>query len=211
MRTATLLLFALTACRADSIIILNSGISAGGSNSVTGTNVLITPHPVWATSDAKWISYDNTGYQGIVIPSSFETPAASFYQDFYMTADTNRAVGDLTVWADDTASVFLDGVLLFSHSFTMGPGCTSEGIGCLPGHGVELAFDILGDFGSKHTLQFDVYQQGGGPFGLMYSGTVALSDPPVSESPEPASLGVLAAMLFGGTMIVRKRNASASK
>jgi len=210
MRAAILLLFVLTACEADTIV-LNSGISAGGSNSGTGASVLITPHPVWAPSDAKWISYDNTGYQGIVVPSSMESPAASFYQDFYMTADTNRAVGDITVWADDTASVFLDGVLLFSRSLNLGSGCTADGIGCLPGHGVELAFDILGDFGSKHTLQFDVFQQWGGPFGLMYSGTIELSDPPVSETPEPASFGVIAAMLAGGAMVVRKRNASASK
>ena len=151
MRTATLLLFALTACRAD-MILLQSGISVGESNNKTGANVLITPHPVWATSDGKWISYDATGYNGIVVPTSLETPAAIFYQDFYMTADTNRAVGDITVWADDTATVFLDGAPLIFRSLNMGSGCTADGIGCLPGHGVDLQFDILGDFGSKHTL-----------------------------------------------------------
>jgi len=112
VRTAAGLLFILTACRADTIL-LNSGVSVGGWNSVTGTNVLIEAHPVWAvTPEARWISYANTGYGGTVATNApGETPTATFYQDFYMTVDTNRAVGNITVWADDTASVFLDGTL----------------------------------------------------------------------------------------------------
>ena len=210
VRTAAGLLFILTACRADTIL-LNSGVSVGGWNSVTGTNVLIEAHPVWAvTPEARWISYANTGYGGTVATNApGETPTATFYQDFYMTVDTNRAVGNITVWADDTASVFLDGTLLLGRSFEMGLHCTATGIGCVPGHGVNLQFDILGDFGSKHTFQFDVYQQGGGPFGLMYAGSAELSDPPAA-TPEPGSLGALAGMLAAGAVIIRKRKQPSS-
>ena len=62
---------------------LLSGVSADGSNNF-GANMLITPHPSWALDPfARWISFANTGYGGIVAPNTdMNTPTAIFYQDF---------------------------------------------------------------------------------------------------------------------------------
>src|ERR1041384_6357634 len=109
MKTSAILLLIVTACSADTIE-LNSGVSANEWNNVTGTIVVIWPHPMWAyTTNANWISYTNTGLGGIIAPNATgDTPTATFYQDFYITDGNNRAVGDITVWADDTASVYID-------------------------------------------------------------------------------------------------------
>src|SRR5207237_10035211 len=141
-----------------------------------------------------------------VVPNAGSAPTASFYQDFYITEGNNRAVGDLTVWADDTASVYIDNTLLFQRNQTLGVNCTASAIGCLQANGANLPFDILADTLTKHTLRFDVYQQWGDVFGLMYTGSVALSDPPppVTPNPEPGSLGILGGMLIGGALFARK-------
>jgi len=214
MKTSVILLLIVTACRADTIQ-LNSGVSANEWNNVTGTNVIIEPNPVWAWApNAHWISYADTGLYGIIAPNATgNTPTASFYQDFYMTPGNNRAVGDITVWADDTASVYIDNALLITRNQSLGQYCSAGPIGCIQTNGATLHFDILGDTGTKHTLRFDVFQQWGDVFGLQYTGSVTFSDPPppVTPNPEPGSLGVLGGGLLAGMLFLRKRQARKSE
>jgi len=210
MRTSVFLLISFTACQAETIQLL-SGVSPNEYNNQTGANVVITPHPVWATaSGANWISYTNTGLGGTVIPNfTSGTPNASYYQDFYLTGTNNRAVGDITVWADDSASVYLDNTLLIHYNDTLGVNCAAGPIGCTQPNGASLHFDFLGTPGSKHTLRFDVFQEWGDVYGLLYKGSVTLSDPPVvTQNPEPGTFGLVGAALAGAAWFARKRKPS---
>jgi hypothetical protein len=172
-------------------ILLQSGVSAGESNNQTGVNFVIPMiEPDWAPNradGASWISFENTGWQVIggvgsaVITLPNATPGhpnAIFDQIFTNTAGTSLD-GTITVWADDTAGVFLDGVLLMAPNFSQQAGihCAPIGITCT-GQGTTFDFTVApGD----HTFSFEVYQTGAWTYGLMYDGSLTAE----SSVPEP--------------------------
>ncbi|MCX7605281.1 MAG: hypothetical protein N2036_14495 [Bryobacteraceae bacterium] len=150
------------------------------SNSVTGTNVIIQPHPAWASlAPYHWISYANTGAgPGAKSPPNSNPqkgPTASFYESLPKGAQFVR----LTVFADDTAAVYLIdrsnplGLLLAPPNWRMDGACAHGPIGCEPKEGLLLEF-YVNRFGPA-LLRFDVFQRGGGPFGLLYGGEAELA------------------------------------
>jgi len=150
------------------------------SNSVTGANVAIQPHPLWAQLPPyEWISYANTGAgPGAISPPNTNAqkgPTAVFYE--YLPGDT--AFVRLTVFADDTAAVYLidqtnpSGTLLAPANWRQDGACARGPIGCEPGEGLILEFAV-----NRHgpaVLRFDVFQRGNGPFGLLYRGEAELA------------------------------------
>ena len=61
--------------------------------------------------------------------------------------------GSITVWADDTASVYLDGVLLVAANFGQAANCSPGPITCTgPGYVVDFTTSP-----GTHILQFDVH------------------------------------------------------
>lgn len=169
---------------------------------------------------AEWVSFENTGWefnsslplggQAVItlpnhIPASgcptgpasdFTSaqmaacgPNAIFYETFTDT-QTNLMLS-LTVWADDTAAVFLDGQSILS------PNYSQSTTNCAPGGSVTCTDGgstySSGITSGTHTLEFDVYQTGGWTYGLMYDGTVTSPSP----VPEPATYAPLAAGLIG--------------
>src|SRR5260370_23481892 len=159
-------MLAAFAAHAGSITLL-SGVSAGESNGF-GANVLVTPESVWAVDPlAKWVSFENTGFGGIVLPNTdLQTPTAIFYQDFTLAGGTGVA-GSIQIWADDTAVVKLDGVVLFAANPALEARCAAGPIGCTQPNGGSIAFRAPGP---THRLEFDVYQRGGGTFCLIEGG-----------------------------------------
>jgi len=167
------------------------------TNSVTGANVTIQPHSAWASlAPWQWISYANTGTgPGAVSPPNSpgtKRPAASFYELLPHTAYFVH----LTVFADDTAAVYLidqdhpSGLLLAPANWRQDGACAAGPIGCQPGEGLLLEFAV-NRFGPA-LLRFDVFQRGNGPFGLLYGGEVD-----VVHTPEEATvLLVLAGLLW---------------
>ena len=96
-------------------ITLNSDL-INESNNITGTNVKITwLHPEWEPNGVNyfWISYADTGYPPGDIPHATwpdnasipGDPTAVFLESFVLPYQNNT--GSITVWADDTASVWI--------------------------------------------------------------------------------------------------------
>ncbi len=157
----------------------------------------IDRHPAWATgnSGADWISFADTGYDGkqFQVPSSAATAAASFFETVTFSSLTELA---LRVWGDDTVQIFLNDVAQNLPDFSQDGACAGGAIGCQPNEFGDF-FWTLGP--GTYTLRFDVYQIGGGPFGLLYTGT---SNP--TSVPEPGSLALVIGGLLG-LVVLRRR------
>lgn len=181
MKSLILLILAAVAADAAPIALL-SGVTPGDGNNF-GSNVLITPEPIWAVDPAaRWVSFANTGLGGIVLPNTdLATPTATFYQDFTVTGG-NGVTGSIQVWADDTALVRLDGVVLFTANPTLETRCAAGPIGCRQANGGAIFFSAPG---LTHRLEFEVFQRGLHTFGLMYSGQVD-----AIFIPEPATVAI---------------------
>jgi hypothetical protein len=174
------------------------GAAIGGGS---GTTVATAPHPAWQGNNpfgsaAVWISYADTGYGGGVLAprNGSATNLDGTHVIMTVTDSFAAGIGDslhLTVWADDTARVFIDGAQVFAPNFTQNI-CANGQIGCTPANGGVINYVF--QTGGQHTLAFDVFQVGSGlnttnnPFGLLFAGE--LTDPPVGPAavvPEPSS------------------------
>lgn len=194
------LAWTIAACLCLSVALPAATVSFGSDlenewNSLTGNNVTIQPHAAWASlAPWQWISYANTGVgPGAVSPPNTNAnkgATASFYELLPHTAYFVR----LTVFADDTAAVYLydldnpAGLLLAPANWRQDGACARGPIGCQPGEGLLLEFTV-NRFGPA-LLRFDVFQRGNGAFGLLYGGTAD-----VIHTPEEATLLLVAAGL----------------
>jgi hypothetical protein len=153
-------------------------------NSATIFNVVVaSPNPAWAA--APWISHKSTDpANGTVV---------SFFEYFTLSA-SDSLIGSVTVWADDTADVRLNGVLLYAANPLQDAHCAAGPIGCQPNESVTL--DLSGSLRQGYNLlKVTARQVDGGPFGVAYSGIAGSVDDP-APTPEPAS------MLLTGCAIV---------
>jgi hypothetical protein len=165
------------------IDILSEGTAADPNEfNGVGPNVLITPVGAWAAAlPAGWVSYDAAGgAAGGVSPS--DGTVVIFTQLFTLPFGTNT--GSVTVWADDTAQVYVDGLLAFAFNPVQDGACADGPIGCEPGEGGVIS--LSGLLAGPHALTFHVKQVAGDGYGLLYSGSVESA--PV---PEPATLMLL--------------------
>ena len=188
------------------VIPLNSGDGIGELNNL-GPNVLINVHPVWKQNDAgKWVSYADTGEPRtittpdtplpITLPDP-NPPSAIFYEAFVLPYGNNT--GHVDIWADDTARVYLDQVLLIDANPIQGSACTAGPIGCTPGNAGSFDLTALHLSAGPHTLTLEAYQRGGSPFGVMYQGAIT------STAPEPVTLALIGAGLLGLGLIRRRK------
>jgi len=164
----------------------------------------ISPGTVWApplvAADGEvssWVSYDpNSG------PTGTE---ANFDANGFYTYTTNfnlplSSSGSVTVAADDTVAVFLNGVQI-SNFGTIGGDtqCADGAPNCRDGQSVTVNFSAPAGF---NVLDFVVDQSGSHDQGLDYVGTI-------TETPEPNTLFLLGTGLVGsaGALFRKMRKA----
>ncbi|HEY3440128.1 MAG TPA: PEP-CTERM sorting domain-containing protein [Paludibaculum sp.] len=194
-------------------VTFKSGDGLGESNAVTTTNVVLTANPLWAvdtTGGGLWVSHINTGQGGTFIANS-NTPFARFTERFDTPAGPANFVGSMSVWADDTAAVWLNGILLRPANFVLGTHCAASPIGCDAAAFATFTATLLPN--RPYFLDIDVYQLGGDTSGLMYSGSFSDTAGGASfnsfsfvATPEPSTFGLLGlGLAVAGAIRIRRR------
>jgi len=185
-------------------------------------NILLSPHPAWrsplvsseiagwegAALNSAWISYAETGNE--TLPDFYQVPNGTevvFTQLFFLPP--GEYSGSVSVMADDTTQVWLNGVLLYDFAPDQ-PGdvaCSNTPIGCVDstvGWYIPLPPELLEE--GENSLEFIVWQTGGSAFGLDYLGQVFVDDGGRhDEVPEPATWSLAAAGLAVGVMRFLRR------
>ncbi len=178
-------------------------------NSVTTYNVDISPwvHPNWAVPSlgGRWISFVNTGFNQTEVPSSFppgDPPTATFYARF--TLPGPALSGGIWFWADDTAEVLLNGVQRLSYTTQQAqlpnPYCAAGSVSCQQSAGGYL--NMAGYLAGDYLLELRTWQLWGGPFGVLYEGSVD-----IAPIPEPGQFWPIAVALIalGFRFVPRRR------
>jgi len=200
------------------------------ANGMTGATVAATPVSLWATAppDAQWISYADTGCSAGTVNCNFgptQPPAVNapltgsnitdvIYQTFTVGG---AATGSLQVWADDTATVWLESgtvtgasgdtgfndtnaTLLMAGNPNQGPNCASGPIGCLSQNGATISLSTAA--AGTYTLVFDIYQRvTDTPLGVLYAGSVTTT----SAAPEPGTYMLMGLALTGFGLAAKRR------
>jgi hypothetical protein len=183
--------------RADSIVSLASvgTVVDSGQSTSAGATIAIAPNTGWASAlpGSSWVSFSSTGdTSGAGFVSVPNGSVISFFDVFDLSG--TAIGGSLTVMADDSATVLLNGVTLMAEATSIGntySTCSDFGIGCILPTTINVPSYLLNS--GANTLEFQVAQRAGSSFGLDYLGSVI----DLVDTLEPASglmfgLGLLA-------------------
>jgi hypothetical protein len=174
-----------------------------GQTNAMGNTMAIAADSGWSApiAGSSWVSYTTTSdaYSSfIIIPNG---TVVDFSDTFTLTGVPMN--GSVTVMADDTTSVWLNGHLLVGDAPTTNntyATCSDFAIGCLASTAltVNLPASMLVD--GQNTLDFDVMQVAGWSYGLDYAGSIN-----VAPTPEPSGLLLFASGAFGLAGLLRKK------
>ncbi len=201
--------------RADTILLASYGSTAtnpGVSNTATtydfadsqvnngsSSTFNISPGSTWHApiGSSSWVSFNASSGP----TSSYVAPNGTYVYNTTVNLASADYSGTMTVLADDTVAVYLNGNLVLQSAGPMGPGnsyamCSDVAPNCL----VPFTFNLTGFTAGVNDLTFDVKQVNLVNTGLDFSGS--LSSP--SAVPEPLSLALLGTGLIGLVAISRR-------
>ncbi len=212
--TSAILFGGLISARADTILLASYGSTAtnpGVTNTATtydfadsqvnngsSSTFNISPGSTWHApiGSSSWVSFNaSTGPT-----SSYVAPNGTYVYNTTFSLPSAAYSGTLTVLADDTVAIYLNGNLILQSAGAMGPGnsyamCSDVAPNCL----TPLTFNFTGLTAGVNDLTFDVKQVNLVNEGLDFSGSV--SD---SAVPEPLPLVLFGTGLIGLVAISRR-------
>lgn len=153
---------------------------------------------VWSNplGNSSWVSFNpNTAPGGSVVAPNGDY----LYYTTFSDSTASTSTGSITVMADDTTSVFLNGTLITPAAPATTTGtCTKGQPNCI----TPATYTLTGFVNGTNVLSFVVHQDFGFATGLDFIGSVN-----TLPTPEPSSLMLLGSGLLGGagTLLRRKR------
>jgi hypothetical protein len=177
-------------------------------SSGTASTYTLSPDTVWAApvANSTWVGFAPTAG-----PVGTSNPAFGYYT---FTTSFTAAVpggapydGTLSLMADDTAEVLLNGTVLVPFGFLGSDAhCADGSPSCLVADNVSLSNLVLLGGTDANTLTFVVQQAGTGPTGGTLDPSGVDFDASLSAVPEPSTFALMAigALAIGGATFGKK-------
>jgi hypothetical protein len=186
-----------------------------GSSSVdngSASTYDVSAGTVWhsALGSSSYVSFNaGTGADLSYVPPNGDYVYTTLFSTASKDPNAGPWTGTMTILADDTVSVYLNGTLILNAAGLMGPGneyihCSDVGPGCL----TPLTFSFGGILDGVNVLTFDVEQVNGANEGLDYTASI-IPDPTaqglaLDPIPEPSSLALMSTGMVGIACLVRR-------